>query len=88
MYKRYGFATGVEQYEQPQNKVLENDNVKILLDISVETDHKLEHNKPDIITVDIETGECHTLMQHAHSTLDEREKSIEGRAMPKIKERD
>ena len=37
-------------------KVLENDDVKILWDFSVQTDHKLEHNKPDILTVDKKTG--------------------------------
>ena len=34
-----------------------NDNVKILWVFSVQTDHKLEHNKPDILIVVKQTGE-------------------------------
>ena len=44
--------------------MLENDNLKILWDFSVQTDRKLEHNKPDILTVDKRTGECHIIGVH------------------------
>ena len=43
------------------HKVLENDNAKILWDFSVQTDHKLEHNKPDILIVDKQAGECYII---------------------------
>ena len=39
------------------NQVVEYDSAKILWDSSVHTDHKLEHHKPDIITVNKETKE-------------------------------
>ena len=38
-----------------------NDNVKILWIFSVQTDHKLEHNKPDILIVVKQTGECNII---------------------------
>ena len=38
-----------------------NDNVKILWVFSVQTDHKLEHNKPDILIVVKQTRECNII---------------------------
>ena len=38
-----------------------NDNVKILWVFSVQTDHKLEHNKPDILIVVKQMGECNII---------------------------
>ena len=42
-------------------KLLENDNVKILWFFSVQTSRKLEHNKPDNLIVDKQRGECHII---------------------------
>ena len=42
-------------------KLLENDNVKILWFFSVQTSRKLEHNKPDNLIVDKQRGECHLI---------------------------
>lgn len=38
--------------------MLENGNARILWDFSVQTDHKLEYNKSDIIIVDKESVQC------------------------------
>lgn len=52
---RYWFPTGTKWHEHTPERVLEYDSAKILWDSSVHTDHKLEHHKPDIITVNKET---------------------------------
>ena len=59
MCKRYGFSTGPKWYEHTPEKVHSLDSTKILWDFSKQTDHKLEHSKPDIIIADKETGEYH-----------------------------
>ena len=61
MYKRYRFSNAAKWYEHTPEELLENDNVRILWDFSVQTDCKLEHNKPDILIVDKQTGECHII---------------------------
>ena len=58
---RYWFPTGTKWYEHTPERVLEYDSAKILWGSSVHTDHKLEHHKPDIITVNKETKECHII---------------------------
>ena len=55
MCKRYGFSHAAKWYEHTPEKVLENDNVNILCDFSVQTNRKLEQNKPDILIVDKQT---------------------------------
>ena len=47
----YGFETH-EKYEkfiEMEMRVLENDSVKILWDFSIQTERKIDHNKPDLI---------------------------------------
>lgn len=56
--KRYGFPTGNLLCEQTSDRMLENGNARILWDFSVQTDHKLEYNKSDIIIVDKESVQC------------------------------
>ena len=51
MCKRHGFSHAVKWYEHTLENVLENDNVKILWDFSVQTNQKLEHSKPNILIV-------------------------------------
>ena len=59
MCKRYEFSNAVKWHEHTPEKVLENDNVRILWDFSVQTNCKLEHNKADILIVDKQTENCH-----------------------------
>ena len=47
--KRFGFPHSDQWYEHVPERVLENENVKLLWDFSIQTDHHLEHNKPDIL---------------------------------------
>ena len=61
MCKRHGFSHAVKWYEHTLENVLENDNVKILWDFSVQTNQKLEHSKPNILIVDKQTGESHII---------------------------
>ena len=61
MCKRYGFSNAVKWYEHTLDNMLENDNLKILWDFSVQTNQKLEHSKPNILIVDKKTGECHII---------------------------
>ena len=39
-------------------KVLENDEVKLLWDFSIQTEKKIEHNKPDIVILDKKQKVC------------------------------
>ena len=60
MCKRYGFPTGAKWCEHTTQRVLENNIIKILCDVSAQTDHKPEYNKPDIIA-DNQTRECNMI---------------------------
>ena len=39
-------------------KVLENDEVKLLWDFSIQTEKRIEHNKPDIVVLDKKKKLC------------------------------
>ena len=61
MCQRFGFPAGNKWYDHTPERVLENDDVKILWDFTIQTDHKLDHNKPDIVVVDKKTRVCHII---------------------------
>ena len=89
MCKRYGFPTETKWgYEHTSESVLENDSAKILWDFSIQTDHKLEHNKPDIITVDKQAKEGHIMCGMPIRYSGEIERTREGGTIPRIKKRD
>jgi len=50
--EKWGFEKGETWYKHTPEKVLENEECKLLWDFSIQTDKKLEHNKPDITVVD------------------------------------
>ena len=50
--EKFEFERGERWYDHQPEAVLENEKCKILWDFSIQTDHKLEHNKPDIVVVD------------------------------------
>ena len=50
--KKYGFSHGNKWYEHWAEKVLENDKVKLLWDFHVQSDHIIEHCRPDLLLVD------------------------------------
>ena len=55
MRKRYRFSNAAKCYEHTPDKVLENENVKILWDFPAQTNCNLEYNKPDILIADKKT---------------------------------
>lgn len=50
--EKWGFEKGETWYKHTPEKVLENEECKLLWDFSIQTDKKLEHHKPDITVVD------------------------------------
>ena len=61
MCQRFGFPFGNKWYDHTPERVLQNEDVKILWDFSIQTDHKLDHNKPDILILDKRKRECHII---------------------------
>ena len=56
--KKYDLQVATKFYDHVPEKVSENDLVKILWDFNIQTDKKLEHNKPDITIHDKKNNEC------------------------------
>ena len=59
--KKFGFACAEKYYEhfvETKMKVLENDEVKLLWDFSIQTEKRIEHNKPDIVVLDKKQKLC------------------------------
>ena len=59
--KKFGFACTEKYYEhfvETKMKVLENDEVKLLWDFSVQAENRTEHNKPDIVVLDKKQKLC------------------------------
>ena len=57
MCQKYGFPTTAKIYEHFVDKemaVLENDKVKLLWEFSIQTEMKLDYNKPDLVLLDRE----------------------------------
>ena len=50
--KKYHFDHHKQWYNHHAEKVLENESVKLLWDFHIQTDHKVEHCRPDLILVD------------------------------------
>ena len=50
--QKWGFEAGKTWYSHEPERVLENEDCKLLWDFPIQTDKKLDHNKPDIVCVD------------------------------------
>ena len=53
--KTYGFETHEKYHDhfiEKEMRVLENDRVKILWDFSIQTETKIDQNKPDLILLE------------------------------------
>ena len=61
--RKYGLKVAGKWYEHVSGKVRESEKVQILWDFSVQTDHQLEHNRPDLVVVDKQQAVCKLLMQ-------------------------
>ena len=46
------YEAGDKWYEHEPESVLENEDYKILLDFSIQTDHAIEARRPDLVVVD------------------------------------
>ena len=56
LFLEYGFKESATAWYQHQPRAVEeNENVKILWNFSVQTDHTIQHNKPDIVVIDKRT---------------------------------
>ena len=49
---------GAKWYKHVPEKVEETDRVKILWDFNIQTDHVVEHRRPDIVVLDKEEKRC------------------------------
>ena len=49
---KYGLEVADKWYEHVPGNVRESEKVKILWDFSIQNDHRLEHNRPDLVLVD------------------------------------
>ena len=59
--KQYGFETNQKCYEHfvdKENRVKENEEVKILWDIPIQTERKIDHNRPDLVLIQKKTKTC------------------------------
>ena len=54
----HGFDANDKWYLHKAEKVLENENTKILWDFNCQTDREIHHRKPDIILINKETNDC------------------------------
>ena len=45
-------------YEHTPERVAQNDGVKILWDFGIQTDHRIEPNRPDLVVVDKDQSVC------------------------------
>ena len=61
--RKYGLEVAGKWYEHVAGKVRESEKVQILWHFSVQTDHQLEHNRPDLVVVDKQQAVCKLLMQ-------------------------
>ena len=59
--QRYEFQSGDKWYEHNPEKVIENENVNLLWDFRIQTDHVLEHNRPDIVILLKKERECYLI---------------------------
>ena len=56
--EKWGFERSDKWYTHKPEKVLESDECKILWDFPLQTDKKLEHNRPDITVVEKSRKKC------------------------------
>ena len=55
---QYEFERSDKWYEHSPENVKDNDKCKLLWDFSMQTDKKLDHNRPNIVLVDKQSKSC------------------------------
>ena len=56
--ERYDLAQGVKWYNHQPESVIENESVRILWDFNIQTDHYIEHRRPDILVFEKDSRRC------------------------------
>ena len=56
--ERYDLAQEVQWYNHQQESVIENESVRILWDFNIQTDHYIEHRRPDILVFEKDSRRC------------------------------
>ena len=56
--KSYGLDSGDVWYKHEPKPVIENEQTKILWDFSIQTDHPIEANRPDIVVLEKTSRKC------------------------------
>ena len=80
------FEAGDKWYEHEPESVLENEDYKILWDLSIQTDHVIEARRPDLVVVDKKERSCKIIdfAVPGDSRIEEKEKYQElGRELQK-----
>ena len=56
--KRFRFEREAKWHDHKPQPVLESEAVKLLCDFTIQTDHRIEYNKPDIVVLDKQSRSC------------------------------
>ena len=55
---KFGFDCSRNWYDHKPKPAEESEECKLLWDFPIQTDHKIEHNRPDIVAVDKKERSC------------------------------
>ena len=56
--EQFRFERRTQWYDHKPQPVLESEAVKLLQDFKSPTDHRIDHNKPDIVVLDKQSRSC------------------------------
>lgn len=59
--QKYNIPCKDKWYDHDPEGVIENDQVKVLWDFRIQTDHQIEHNRPDIVVLDKIERSCNVI---------------------------
>ena len=60
--QKFGFVGEVKWYNQKPASVVENDRVKILWYFNIQTDHVIQHRRPDTVVLYKNEKKCHLII--------------------------
>ena len=74
--RKCNFEAVNKWYEHEPERVLENEDYKILWDFSIQTNHVIEARRPDLVVVDKKDRSCKVIdfAVHGDSRFEEKEK--------------
>ena len=59
--QKFGLVDEVKCYNHKPTSVVENDRVKMLWDFNIQTDHVIQHRRPDIVVLYKTERKCHLI---------------------------